>query len=151
MAQAFDFTRLRRLTMIHAVVQIFLLILLAGSAYVFLAKAPSASVLGSIVRVVVIQLALFYPIYKFAGADAEREVASSAPGLTADEQNALRRKRVFSDIVKGAIFIFFVVFALRAPGAAPVQFMILSLFLLSYLCYFQCFNQVAKRLMKQKS
>ncbi len=150
MAQAFDFTRLRRLTVIHAVVQLFLLILLAGSAYLFLIRVPSASVLGSIVRVVVIQLALFYPIYRFATSDAEREVASAASTLTADEQNALRRKRVFSDIVKGAIFIFFVVFTLRAPGAAPVQFMILSLFLLSYLCYFQCFNHAAKRLMKEK-
>lgn len=151
MSQTFDFTRLRRLTVIHAVVQVFLIVLLAGSAYVFLVQTPSASVMGSIVRVLVIQLILFYPINRFAASDAEREVASSAVGLTVDEQNGLRRKRVFSDIIKGALFIFFVVFALRAPAAPPVQFMILSLFLLSYLTYFQCFNHVAKKQMKAKA
>ncbi len=151
MAQTFDFTRLRKLTVIHGFVQAFLLVLLAGTSYVLLGKVPSQVFLNSIIRVVVLQLILFYPVYKFALGDAQREVATAAVGLSADEQQALRRKRVFSDILKGALIIFFFTFSLRAPGAPQVQYMILSVFLLSYLTYFQCFNYAAKKLMKAKS
>ena len=151
MAQTFDFTRLRKLTVIHGFVQAFLLVLLAGITYMLLGKVPSQVFLNSIIRVVVLQLILFYPVYKFALGDAQREVASAAVGLTADEQQSLRRKRVFSDILKGALIIFFFTFSLRAPGAPQIQFMILAVFLLSYLTYFQCFNYAAKKLMKVQS
>lgn len=151
MAQTFDFTRLRKLAVIHGFVQVFLLILLAGMSFVLLGKVPSQVFMNSIIRVVVIQLILFYPVYKFALGDAQREVSSAAAGLTADEQQALRRKRVFSDILKGALIIFFFTFTLRAPSAPQIQFMILAVFLLSYLTYFQCFNYAAKKLMKAKS
>ncbi|MBE2886506.1 hypothetical protein [Geobacter anodireducens] len=151
MAQVFDFTRLRRLTIIHVFVQAFLLILLVGTSSVLLGKVPSQVFMNSVIRVVVLQLILFYPVYKLAASDAEREVASAATGLAADEMQALRRKRVFSDILKGALIIFFFTFILRAPGAPQIQFSILAVFLLSYLAYFQCFNSVAKRLMRAKS
>jgi hypothetical protein len=148
MAQTFDFTRLRKLTVIHGVVQFFLLVLLVGTSYVFIGKMPQGSFMNTIILMVVIQLVLFYPIYKLGAADAKREVATAATGLSTDEINALRRKRIFSDILKGALIIFFFVFTLRAPGVPRVQFMILAAFLLSYLCYFQCFNFVAKQLMR---
>lgn len=151
MTQTFDFTRLRKLTVIHGFVQAFLVVLLAGTTYVLLGKVPSQVFLNSIIRVVVLQLILFYPVYKFALGDAQREVATAAVGLTPDEQQALRRKRVFSDILKGALIIFFFTFSLRAPAAPQIQFMILAVFLLSYLTYFQCFNYAAKKLMKAKS
>ena len=151
MAQTFDFTRLRKLTVIHGFVQAFLLVLLAGTTYVLLGKVPSQVFLNSIIRVVVLQLILFYPVYKFALGDAQREVATAAVGLSPDEQQALRRKRVFSDILKGALIIFFFTFSLRAPAAPQVQFMILAVFLLCYLTYFQCFNYAAKKLMKAKN
>ena len=151
MAQTFDFIRLRKLTVIHGFVQVFLLVLLAGMSYMLLGKVPSQVFLNRLIRVVVLQLILFYPVYKFALGDAQREVASAAVGLTADEQQALRRKRVFSDILKGALIIFFFTFSLRAPGAPQIQFMILAVFLLSYLTYFQCFNYAAKKLMKVQS
>lgn len=150
MAQTFDFTRLRRLTVIHGVVQAFLLVLLAGTSYVFLAKMPADSFMNTVIRTVVIQLILFYPIYKLGASDAEREVAAAASGLSAEELMGLRRKRVFSDILKGAIIIFFFTFALKSPDSAPIQFMILAIFLFSYLAYFQCFNHVAKRQMREK-
>ncbi len=147
MAQTFDFTRLRKLTVIHGFVQVFLLVLLAGTSFVLLGKVPSDVFMNSIIRVVVIELILFYPVYKLATGDAQREVASAATGLTADEQQALRRKRVFSDILKGALIIFFFTFAYLSPAKPQIQFMILAVFLLSYLAYFQCFNYVAKKLM----
>ncbi len=147
MAQTFDFTRLRKLTVIHGFVQFFLLVLLAGMSFVLLNKVPSDVFMNSIIRVVVIELILFYPVYKLATGDAQREVASAATGLTADELQALRRKRVFSDILKGALIIFFFTFAYLSPAKPQIQFMILAVFLLSYLSYFQCFNYVAKKLM----
>jgi len=147
MTQTFDFTRLRKLTVIHGFVQVFLLVLLAGMSFVLLGKVPSDVFMNSIIRVVVIELILFYPVYKLATGDAQREVASAATGLTADEQQVLRRKRVFSDILKGALIIFFFTFAYLSPAKPQIQFMILAVFLLSYLAYFQCFNYVAKKLM----
>lgn len=147
MTQTFDFTRLRKLTVIHGFVQVFLLVLLAGMSFVLLGKVPSDVFMNSIIRVVVIELILFYPVYKLATGDAQREVASAATGLTVDEQQVLRRKRVFSDILKGALIIFFFTFAYLSPAKPQIQFMILAVFLLSYLAYFQCFNYVAKKLM----
>lgn len=150
MAGAFDFGRLRRLMQIHLVVQFFLFVLLVGAAFVLLNKVSAQIFTNSVIRVVVVQLLLIYPLYRFAAADAEREIAAAAVKLTAEELNGLRRKRVFSDIVKGALFIFFGTFVLRAPAVPQIQFPILFIFLLSNLAYFQCFNFVAKRQMRGK-
>lgn len=154
MASGFDFKRLRRTTVIHLVVQVFLLVLLCGSAFVLLGKIPSQFFINTIIRVIAVQAILFYPIYKFASSDALREIDAAQVNLSDDELNALRRKRVFSDILKGALIIFFVAFImlLRTPSSAPqIPFSILFIFLLSYLTYLQCFNYVAKRLMREKS
>lgn len=150
MAEAFDFGRLRRLMLIHLVVQVFLFVLLGVAAFVLLNKVPSHIFTNSIIRVVIVQLVLIYPLYRFAAADAEREIAAAAVNLSAEQLNGLRRKRVFSDITKGALFIFFGTFVLRAPAAPQIQFSILFVFLLSNLAYFQCFNAVAKRQMRGK-
>lgn len=148
MANGFDYTRLKRLITIYYVVQGFLLVLLGGVAFWFQTHVPQQVFMATLIRVVVAQLVLFYPVYKFAAYEALRETSSCNTALSADETMALRRKRVTGDIVKASVFIFFLFFILRAPQIPGAQFTILFVFILSMLCYFQCYNYATKRLMK---
>ncbi|GAB7025834.1 hypothetical protein [Geotalea toluenoxydans] len=148
MANGFDYTRLKRLITIYYVVQGFLLALLAGIAFWLQAHVPQQIFINSLIRAVVAQVVLFYPVYKFAAYEATREVSSCSTSLSSQEVLGLRRKRVTGDIVKAGIFIFFLVFILRAPQLPGAQFSILFVFILMTLCYFQCYNYVAKRQMK---
>lgn len=151
MAKSFDFKRLRRLITIYYVVQAFLLLLLGVTAFLFQATVPSQIFINSIIRALVVQVILFYPVYKFAAHEATREVGSCNTELSTDELLKLRRKRVTGDIIKAAVFIFFIIFVARSPQLPGAQFTILFVFLLSTLCYFQCYNFVAKKQMQAMS
>ena len=155
MAQGSEFKKLRRLVMIQAVIQLFLLVLLVYMAVNFLgglqAEGRPQRFLHSVITTLVIQLALFFPINKLAVRDAQREIASTATDLTADELKNLRRKRLFSDYLKGAVFIFYVTFAYRAPKNLTVLSVIFYSFILTLLTYFQCYNFAARRLMREKN
>lgn len=155
MAQALDTKRLRKQVTIYTVVQLFFLVLLIFMAInfqaAFTAKGMSNVFLNSIITTVVIQLAIFYPLNKAAGREVERELASLAPGLSAEQQKDLRRKRLFSDFIKASIFIFFFTFILRAP---PVTFILSTTFftfVVTTLTYFQCFNFAAKRQLRSRN
>ncbi len=150
MANGFDFKRLGRLITIYYVVQGFLLLLLACVAFWFQAHVTSQIFINSILRALVVQVILFYPIYRFAAHEAKREVDSCGTSLSSADLMALRRKRVTGDIIKASVFIFFIVFILRAPQAPGAQYPILFVFILTTLCYFQCYNFVAKREMRTK-
>lgn len=155
MPKTFDFKKLRRLILIQGVVQLFLVLLLILMALKFQgalqAEGRPQRFLHSVVTTLVLQLALFYPINKLASRDAEREVTSAATDLTEAEMKALRQKRLISDYIKAAIFIFFITFALRAPQDRFVLSIIYFSFILTFLTYFQCYNFAAKRMMKEKS
>jgi hypothetical protein len=156
MPTVFDFKKLRRLTMIHAVVQVALILLLIYPALLFQA-ALGPLFWKSIIITLVIQLANFYPVNLFATWEAKREVDSVAIGLTPDELKALRKKRQIGDVVKSGVFVFFIIFAFSVKEAPTVtgnrfiQSMIFFNFILTYLSYFQCFNFVAKREMKART
>ena len=155
MAQALDLKRLRRQVTIYTVVQLFFLGLLIFMAInfqeAFRAKGMSNVFLNSIITTIIIQLAIFYPLNKAAGREVEREIASLAPGLTAEQQKDLRRKRIYSDFIKASIFIFFFTFILRAPPATFVLSTTFFTFVVTSLTYFQCFNFAAKRHLRGKS
>jgi hypothetical protein len=148
------FRRLKRTLVIHVVVQLFLLALLVFMALnfqnAFRAKGVPQVFLNSILTSLVIQLALFYPINRFAAQEARREVAACAGGLGAEELTALRRKRIFGDFLKGAAFIFFATFIAMAPGVTFVMSTAFFCFILVTLTYFQCFNHAARRAMKER-
>ena len=97
-----------------------------------------------------IQLVIFYPIYRFARGEADNEIASCSTTLTVEQQKAIRQKRLFGDVLKTAIFIFFLIFSFRAPGKLFIQSTILFSFILTVLSYFQCYNFAAKRAMAEK-
>ncbi|GFE57183.1 hypothetical protein [Geobacter sp. AOG1] len=154
MAKSFDFKRLRRLTTIYLVVQVFLVILLVYMAMNFQtilqAEGRPQRFLHSVVVTLLIQLALFYPLNKLAGRDAEREVDSCADGLSVEELKVLRTKRIIGESIKTAVFIFFITFIFKAPQDRFILSVIYFSFILTILSYFQCYNFAAKRLMREK-
>jgi len=156
MSTSFDFKKLRRLLMIYAVVQAGLVILLIYIALQFQAGLGPLF-WKSIIITLIIQLVNFYPVNLFANREARREVAAVAIGLTPEELKAQRQQRLVGDVIKMAVFAFFVIFAYSAPVTANIQAnrftqsLIFFNFILTYLCYFQCFNFAAKKEMKAKS
>ena len=154
MTTTFDFTKLRRLITIYAVVQVVLVALLIYVALLFQAGLQADPVahrfLKSVVATLILQLALFYPINKFAAQQAAREVDASAIGITPEELKALRTKRMVGDVIKMSVFVFFVTFIYKMPPNKFVLSIFFFTFILTILCYFQCFNFAARRLMREK-
>jgi len=149
MAKVFDFKKQRIFIKIFGVAQVFLIGLLVYMAVLF-QSALQQRFINSVVATLVIQLALFYPIYRFATREATRDIEASAVGLTFDELKGFRTKRMISDTCKWAYFIFFVVFAYKVKLPFMLSIIIFT-FILTTLSYLQCYNFVAKRLMKEKS
>lgn len=154
----FDFKRLKHTLTIYRVVQVVLLLLLAGMAFMFQTRYAMIGkpdhFFKSLIFSVVIQLVLVYPLYRLAWRDAGTEVDSSLIGLSAEAQKALRKRRLLSDLWKISVVIFFLIFVVRAPGAAKTgtpffQSTSLFSFLMIFMTYFQCFNFCAKKRMQQ--
>lgn len=156
MSSGFDFKKLRRLIMIHVVVQILLVILLIYIALLFQATLGPLF-WKSIIITMIIQLLNFYPVNFFANKEAKRELASLAYNLTQEEFKSLRTKRIIGEVIKMSVFAFFLIFALTfkgAPSIVATRFtysLIFFNFILTYLTYFQCFNFAAKQEMKEKT
>ncbi len=154
MANKFDFKKLRRLITIYAVVQVFLVALLIFMAVNFQAGLQAEGrpqrFLHGVVAALIIQLALFYPINRFAAIEAKREVDSCATNLSPEELKAIRNKRMVGDVVKTGIFIFFITFIYKAPKDRFFLSIIFFTFILTALSYFQNYNFAAKRAMKEK-
>ena len=148
MSARFDFKKLHRFIMIYAVVQVVLVLLLVYMAMSFQVSLQQRF-LTSVIASLVIQLALFYPIWKFAGREAAREVDACEIGLDAEKLKAMRTKRTIGDVVKSGVFIFFITFIIKAPDNRFILSTIYFTFILTFLSYFQCFNFAAKREMKQ--
>ncbi len=157
-SKTYDFTKLRRLIIIYGIVQVVLVVLLIFMAVNFqgrLQQKDPQLFLRCIGFSLVIQLALFYPVYKFAANEACREVESNANGLTTEEQKSFRSKRLVGDVVKTSIFMVFITFIwkmMQLPQNAvlPILCIAYFTFILTFLNYFQCYNFAAKREMKSK-
>lgn len=161
MSTGFDFKKLRRLINIYAVVQIglvALLIYVAMNFQVGLASIGRGDLFNkSILITLLMQLAMFYPVYKFAAREAALAIEAVQAGLTSEQLKSQRNKRLVGDVIKAGVFCFYLAFTLlvsskNLPGAAAkfVLSMIFFNFILTYLSYFQCFNFAAKREMKAK-
>jgi Sec-independent protein secretion pathway component TatC len=112
--------------------------------------------LQAVIATFVIQLALFYPINRFASREAERDLSLTAINLSNEELKALSKKKRFGDIIKSSVFCFFGAFIVMAPTdptnalVVSAQSVLLFSFILTILTYLQCYNFAAKRLMKQE-
>ena len=149
MAATYDFTKFRRLLNINLVMQIVLAALLVTASWWFQQKLAERFLSG-VIFAVVIQLGLFFPLKSLAAKEVDREIASSAIGLTPADLQALRRKRVTADVLKSSVFIFFVIFIFRMPEKPIILAIAYFTFILTCLSYFQCFNFAAKREMRAR-
>jgi uncharacterized membrane protein YhaH (DUF805 family) len=147
MATAYDFTKLRRLLTIHLVVQICLVLMLVTVSLTFQQKIADRF-LNCVIFSLLIQVGLFFPLKNLTAREVNREIGSSALGLTLDDLKSLRKKRVIADILKSSVFLFFIVFIYRLPGQPVVLAIAFLTFILTCLSYFQCFNYWARREMK---
>ena len=150
MAAAYDFTKLRRLLNIHLVVQIAFVVLLVVVSWLFLQQLADRF-LNGVIFSLVIQLGLFFPIKSLTAKEVDREIASSAIGLTPADLQALRRKRVTADVIKTSVFLFFLIFIYRLPNKPIILAIAYFSFILTCLSYFQCFNFAARREMRARA
>jgi hypothetical protein len=104
---------------------------------------------NSLIATLLIQVALFFPIRKFADKEASRELGAAAKGtLSVDEQKQLRTQRLFSDFIKASVFIFFVAFILIAPPAGFVLSTTFFCCIGTVVSYLQNFNFAVRRQLK---
>ena len=142
--------RVKRQMMIHTVVQVFLVALLLFMVWyfqrVFSVKGEPQVFFNSIFFTLILQAALFYPIYRFAATEARNEITAQT-ATAPEEVQALRKKRIAGDFLKAAAFIFYVTFISLSP---PVTFVLSTTFfsfIATAVTYLQSFNFCAKRIM----
>lgn len=154
MVQAYDGSKLRKVIKIYWLVQGVLILMLAFMAINFQgllqAEGRPERFLHSVVVAIVLQLLVLYPLKRFAGGEVERDIASSAANLPVEELKKLRQKRIFSDYLKASILIFFFTFVWLAPKDRFILSTIFISFILTLLTYFQCYNFVARRALREK-
>jgi hypothetical protein len=126
MTESVGMRRIRRNLVVHRIVQGLMVVLLIYMAMLFQqqfqVKYDSLKPFyTSVILTVLCQVALFFPIRKFANNEALRELGAAAKStFTVDEQKQLRRQRLLTDFIKASTFIFFVVFVLILPEQATV-------------------------------
>lgn len=152
---SYDFTRLRRFSIIYNVVQVCLVGLLLFMSYNFMMAFAKYGMSGAFMKsfgmAIAVQLILIYPAFWLARQDVEVEVEAALSNITADQQMALRKRRLVGDIWKLAALGAFAVFVAMSPGVDKGRgaSMILAIsyfsFLLVAITYFQCFNYIARK------
>lgn len=154
MTQAPDYKRLKRTTRIYLVIQIVLVLLLLVMGFYFQSKltanGDSTRFFKSVLIALAFQLAIFYPIRKFAEKEAQREVDSSVPGLDFETLKKLRSKRIYADVVKSGVFVFFLTFIWKAPQNTFIMSIVFLSFIFTYVSYFQCLSFQIKQAINEK-
>jgi len=150
-----NFQKVGRNIKIFAVVQVGLVAMLVYMAIYFQAQFQAIgranNFLYAVVMTFIIQLAFFYPINKFAGKEADRDLSMTAANLSTEEIKALTKKKRYGDIIKISALTFFVTFLMKAPNKPIVMSVLYFSFILTILTYLQCYNFAAKRQMKQNT
>jgi hypothetical protein len=136
--------RLHRSLLIHRIVQALLCVLLVYMALhfqqLFAAKGTPHIFRNSLLATLLLQFVLFFPIRRYAGNEARRELAAAALQSTVDQQKQLRQQRLIGDTLKGAVFLGFTAFILMAPPATFVLSTAFFCFIVTVITYLQCFN-----------
>ncbi|MBJ6726127.1 hypothetical protein [Geomesophilobacter sediminis] len=148
-----NFKKIANTIKIYSVVQILLVLLLGYMGVVFQAKLQAigrgSNFMNAVLISFVLQLLFFYPIRRFALAEANRDLAASASDISAEELNKLTKKARFADVVKAFIVVFYIIFMYRMPNEPVILSIVFFSFILTILSYFQCYNFAAKKLMKE--
>ena len=142
--------RIKRQMMIYTVLQVVLTGLLLYVAWefqeVYTKKGALNIFFNSIILTMILQILVFYPIYRFASKEAKGELAAQQT-TNPDEMKALRAKRIFGDYLKAAVFIFYGTFIVMAPAVTFALSTAFFSFVATTLTYLQCFNFAMKKLL----
>jgi len=152
MAVSLDLKKINKTIRIFAVAQLGLMALLVYTAVNFQHKLQmigrGQQFMGTVIAACVIQLVLFYPIFKFAGKEADRDFSLVGRTLDKEEGKAFTKKKRWADVIKMSVFGFYFIF-MAAPSDPVVLSVIYYSFVLTILTYLQSYNFNAKRLAKE--
>lgn len=147
-----DQKKINKTIKIFAVAQFGLIALLVYTAVKFqhylLAVGRGYRFMNGVVAAFVIQLLLFYPIYRFAAKEAERDFSLIDRELSDREAKEFAKKKRWTDITKISTLGFYFIFSLAAPADPFILSIIIYSFLLTILTYLQSYSFAVKKLSK---
>ena len=156
---SYDFTRMKRLIIIYRILQGVLILLLLYMALSmntgFAALGSTHLFIKSIILGVITQAILFYPALVLARQEVMVNLDSALQGQDGEALKAIRNRRLYGDICKICFIGFFGTFIMLIPGAEKgigarvILSSALLGFLLVLISYFQCFNFLATRKIKE--
>lgn len=145
-----DQKKINKTVKIFAVAQFGLIALLVFTAVKFqqhlMAIGRGYRFMNGVVVAFVIEILLFYPIYRFASKEAERDCSLIGKELSTQEMKEFTKKKRWTDITKIATLGFYFIFSLAAPADPFVLSIIIYSFLLTILTYLQCYSFAVKKL-----
>lgn len=152
MAASVDLKKINKTLKIFAVAQFGLIAILIYTAINFQQRLQAVGrgyrFMNGVIYAFVIQLLLFYPVYKFASKEAERDFTWYGKTPTTEETKEFTKKKRWADVVKISVMGFYFIFALAAPREPFLLSVIIYSFLLTILTYLQCYSFAVKKLSK---
>lgn len=147
-----DQKKINKTVKIFAVAQFGLIALLVYTAVKFqhhlMILGRGYRFMNGVVAAFVIEILLFYPIYKFASNEAERDFSVSGRDLSAQEAKEFAKKKRWADITKMSTLGFYFIFSMAAPAEPFILSIVIYSFLLTILTYLQCYSFAVKKLSK---
>ncbi|HBA88460.1 MAG TPA: hypothetical protein DCZ75_10895 [Geobacter sp.] len=157
MTSTLDLKKINKTIKIFAAVQCALVALLVFMAVQFQVKLQSigrgSQFMTGVVVSFVVQLVLFYPIFRFAAKEANRDFSVIGRDLSKEETKAFIKQKRWADVIKISVFGFFFIFfmALKASTPPVVMSVIYYSFILTILTYLQCYNFAIKRCKREQT
>ncbi|WP_224984039.1 hypothetical protein [Geomonas agri] len=149
MAATLDQKKINKTIKIFAVAQFGLIALLIYTAVNFQQRLQALNrgyrFMSGVIYAFVIQVLLFYPIFRFASKEAERDLALAGKEPTPEEAKEFAKKKRWTDVTKMSVLGFYFIFALAAPADPFVLSVIIYSFLLTVLTYLQCYSFAVKK------
>ena len=150
-----DLKKIKKTIRIFAVAQFGLIALLLYMAVGFQQQLQmlgrAQNFMGGVITAFVIQLIVFFPIFRFAQREAERDFSLVDRSPTAEESKAFAKKKRWADVIKMSIFGFYFIFIMAAPNNPVILSVIYYSFILTILTYLQSYNFAAKKLAKESA
>ncbi|MBJ6748685.1 hypothetical protein [Geomonas anaerohicana] len=152
MAATLDLKKINKTIKIFAVAQFGLIAILIYTAINFQQRLQALNrgyrFMNGVIYAFVIQLLFFYPIFRFASKEAERDVALAGKVPTQEEAKEFAKKKRWTDVTKISVMGFYFIFALAAPGDPFILSVIIYSFLLTILTYLQCYSFAVRKFSK---
>lgn len=148
-----DLKKIKKTIRIFAIAQFGLIALLLYMAVGFQQQLQmlgrAQNFMGGVITAFVIQLIVFFPIFRFAKREAERDFALVDRTPTAEETKTFAKKKRWADVIKMSTFGFYFIFIMAAPNNPVILSVIYYSFILTILTYLQSYNFAAKKLAKE--